>query len=300
MRYTYNKDYFNVIDTEDKAYWLGFIAADGCLRNNGMNKRQLVIKLSNRDIDHIEKFKKSIESDHKIFTCESVVLTKKGNVFKSVCSIITISGLNLYNQLVDKGVTSRKTYTLDKPNIPEKYYRHYIRGLFDGDGHCEITERKNGRLMMRFSIATVALKMVDFLFEVFNGIGIETVRIYQINLRIDGLEDNIKMYHYLYDNATIYLQRKKDSAERFMDYHKDIMKWEKKYKTKKIVSKSIICNDKDVDLIIKMYNKGIKPDKMIILLPHLKIRQIYRRIEKLKKHKMIENTFRAMTIKKIL
>ena len=297
MGYIYNKEYFNVIDSEDKAYWLGFIAADGCLRNTGMNKRQLVIKLSNRDINHIEKFRKSIDSNHKIYTSESVVVTKKGNISKSIFSIIRISGLNLYNQLVDKGVTSRKTHTLDKPNIPEEYYRHYIRGLFDGDGHCEITERKNGRLLIRYSIATVAPKMIEFLFEVFDEIGIESARMNQINLRINRIEDNIKFYDYLYDDATIYLQRKKDSADKFMDYRKDIIKWERKYKTKKIISNSIVFNDKDVDLIIKMYNKGIKPNKMIESLPHLKIRQIYRRIEKLKTHKMIENTFRAMTIK---
>ena len=30
-KYVYNKDYFEKINTSEKAYWLGFLYADGCI-----------------------------------------------------------------------------------------------------------------------------------------------------------------------------------------------------------------------------------------------------------------------------
>ena len=286
MMYKFNREFFNVIDTEEKAYWLGFLAADGCIRKNKKNSHQLVLKLSVRDMGHVEKFKKSLKSNHKTFIHESIVNTKKGTISKSVCCVVRISGTDLYNDLVDKGVGPRKTFTLGRPNIPEEYYRHYIRGLFDGDGHCGITERKNGRLLIRYCIATVSPNMIDFLMGVLGKNNIFP-KLRQINLRIENTDENIRFYHYLYDGATIYLDRKKETGDRFMNYHMDVMEWEKKYNTKKIVGK--VRNDKDVDKIIKLYNQGFKPNVINKHLPHLKIRQIYRRIEELKKHKIITN-----------
>lgn len=54
-KYTYNSNYFNVIDTPEKAYWLGFIAADGCVSiNSKTNSGELTIKLQISDNDHLK------------------------------------------------------------------------------------------------------------------------------------------------------------------------------------------------------------------------------------------------------
>ena len=55
--------YFQTIDTENKAYWLGFIYADGCVSKD---LHYLTIDLSIADIDHIEKFKNEIDAHQKI------------------------------------------------------------------------------------------------------------------------------------------------------------------------------------------------------------------------------------------
>ena len=60
--YKYNKKYFEVIDTEEKAYWLGFIAADGNVRKDFLKMR---IELNIKDKNHLEKFKKSLDTPNK-------------------------------------------------------------------------------------------------------------------------------------------------------------------------------------------------------------------------------------------
>lgn len=59
--YSVNDDYFSEIDTEEKAYWLGFIYADGYVTGS-----KLGITIANLDRMHLEKFKKCIGSDYKI------------------------------------------------------------------------------------------------------------------------------------------------------------------------------------------------------------------------------------------
>jgi hypothetical protein len=81
---TYNENYFEVIDTEDKAYFLGLIFADGCVTNNPKQHRyQLVIKLHKKDVHILENFINSIEGDmdvwcsKKLETCQVHLSGKK-------------------------------------------------------------------------------------------------------------------------------------------------------------------------------------------------------------------------------
>lgn len=66
--YSYDEKFFEIIDNEEKSYWLGFIMADGCITKN-----KLIISLSEKDKSHLEKFKESIQSTHpiKTYKCQS-------------------------------------------------------------------------------------------------------------------------------------------------------------------------------------------------------------------------------------
>src|SRR5581483_4155416 len=63
--YTFDDQFFNVIDTETKAYWLGFITADGCVRTDHYN-HQLKVKLKDSDASHLEKLKAALAADHPV------------------------------------------------------------------------------------------------------------------------------------------------------------------------------------------------------------------------------------------
>lgn len=58
-----DKRFFKTIDTEEKAYWLGFLYADGSVSKD---LKAVTLELNIKDIDHIRKFKRAINSTHKI------------------------------------------------------------------------------------------------------------------------------------------------------------------------------------------------------------------------------------------
>ncbi len=65
-KYSVNDDYFSIIDTEEKAYWLGFIFADGYISNK--NGKRVGITLKSSDRDHIIKFAKAISATYPVNT----------------------------------------------------------------------------------------------------------------------------------------------------------------------------------------------------------------------------------------
>lgn len=128
MIYNINESYFRDIDDNHKAYWLGFIAADG-----NIYKHRLGIELQQRDEDHLKNFLKDIESERPLYyrernNCKSVSLYINNEIFT--------------DNLIAQGIIPRKTSILKFPdNLDEKYYGDFIRGFFDGDG-CYVFTNK--------------------------------------------------------------------------------------------------------------------------------------------------------------
>jgi len=132
-----NSNYFQNIDDENKAYWLGFIAADGSLNKNGISMQ---IGLSIKDKNHLIKM-------GKIFDKEVVdYVSKRHNKSHKACRLCVSSKTN-WNNLNRLGVNVNKTFEKENnlfKNIPQKHVRHFIRGYFDGDGCIYVSkDRKN-------------------------------------------------------------------------------------------------------------------------------------------------------------
>lgn len=120
----YNKDYFSQIDNAEKAYWLGFIYADGYISSQD----RFGIELSILDFNHLQKFANALDSNIRIKT-----RTRNNREF---CNI-TIKNSKIHNDLINKGVFFNKTKNIHFPTreqLPEKYNKDFIRGFFDGDG----------------------------------------------------------------------------------------------------------------------------------------------------------------------
>ena len=125
-RYFANFRYFNKIDTEFKAYILGFIYADGNLFNN-----TLKIAISEKDKEILEKFKEDIKCNNPILFIKSNLKNRQDQVS------LSITDVDLRNDLIDKGVIENKTFKIVFPSynkVPKKLIHHFIRGYFDGDG----------------------------------------------------------------------------------------------------------------------------------------------------------------------
>lgn len=127
---TYNEDYFDLINSSDKAYWLGFLYTDGYITS----QNRWGLELSIIDIEHIKKILKNM--------CCNINIKFKTRKSPSSDNLIESCGFQIknskmYNDLLKCGITKNKTYLLQFPEeniLPKKYYKDFIRGLFDGDG----------------------------------------------------------------------------------------------------------------------------------------------------------------------
>jgi intein/homing endonuclease len=133
-KYTLNEDYFSVIDTEEKAYIIGFIAADGHVDET---TKRLKITLATKDKDILEKIRICLDSNTNIkdFEKKSHFIYGKPLFYHST---IEFCSSKLVADLVKIGLVTNKTYSLDQELIkfiPENLVRHFLRGYFDGDGH---------------------------------------------------------------------------------------------------------------------------------------------------------------------
>ena len=209
---TYYSDfnYFETIDTEEKAYWLGFIYADGCVYKRNNHEKLLSIKLCAKDKSHLNKFKIDIKSENPI---------NDGVSNNNNYSDIVIVSDKLCNDLISLGCEPKKTFKLNKlPIINDELLRHFIRGFFDGDGSICKT-KNNYKTRYNFSIIgmyefIVQLKLIlekELLIKLCLSEDKRTYNLYSV--RTSNKKYIKQIYNYLYENATRYLQRKKDIFE---------------------------------------------------------------------------------------
>jgi len=120
-KYNINSNYFNEINTERKAYFLGLLMSDG--HNNGDTVK---LKLKSEDSYIIKELQKDLNDTSPL----KIEFSKNGASY----SYATFNGRNFCNNIENVGIVKNKTNLAKFPNIPEKFWSHFIRGVFDGDG----------------------------------------------------------------------------------------------------------------------------------------------------------------------
>jgi hypothetical protein len=203
-KYTFDENYFETIDTEEKAYWLGFIYADGnVFIKNGY---RLTIGLQVQDYTHLLKFIKAIQSNHQLY-----FYTGPTN---NILVRLVINSKKLCEDLIKLKCTPCKSLTLKFPTeeqVPISLMRHFIRGYFDGDGclYTNIKHKTNLSLVGNFQFLT---QYNDFLYRNLNiphrKIDKHTDNCYQVAHHATNTV--LLLANYLYKDATIYLDRKFD------------------------------------------------------------------------------------------
>lgn len=189
-RLSLDVDYFKTIDAPDKAYWLGFICADGNIKKTN-NKMTLVSK----DLEVIQGFKEATNSGHAI-TTNTKPDKRTGKVYTN--HMIQVGNAPFVENLINQGITSNKSDVLLFPNIEEKYYSYFIAGLFDGDG-CVYLRNKNKTCL---AISLISTK------EILSFIKRYLLKTYQIKGIVDDKvsinKDNVWKMH-LYKDAQKFL-----------------------------------------------------------------------------------------------
>lgn len=127
----FNKNIFKSLDNEDKAYWFGFLAADGCL----MASRYITtLELGETDLGHLEKFRAFLDAQHPLYR---IVSKANSYVKESIKYRIALSNKDFYNDLLVLGLKPNKSLDLVFPgSVPVQFELDFIRGYFDGNGSC--------------------------------------------------------------------------------------------------------------------------------------------------------------------
>ena len=210
--YTCDYHYFDDIDTEDKAYWLGFLTADGWInKNDKSNTGTVGIELQYGDIEHLKKFNKSINGNYQITDrWRSCSLSKDKDKKHHMCVIRVFSSV-MYNSLSKLGFDNDKSYSFKIPKIKDDLIRHYIRGYFDGDGCLCFTNKS-----FAVSFITASKFFNDGLLELLRLKGfninessyVNEFGTIMYNPSIDRIKDKIGFLNWIYKDSNIYLDRK--------------------------------------------------------------------------------------------
>ncbi len=204
-KYNFDEHYFDLIDCQEKAYWLGFFAADGY---NHRSRGCIEFRLHKQDREILEKFKSYIKSNNPI------------GLYKNTYCNLSLYSQHLCNKLAEYGLGQAKTYTLQLPKLEDSLMQHFIRGYYDGDGCFSVIKRSdrkniNSRIYqfnitgMEAPLLIIQQYIVDNANAVKNSLKKRKSTV-AVTIHYSGKIVCKRILDYLYNNANIYLQRKYD------------------------------------------------------------------------------------------
>ena len=197
--YQVDEHFFDTIDSEEKAYILGFFLADGHISSKG----NLMFGIHERDQDILEQIKAAMHAEHPIHS-------------HSWKRTLTITAKRITERLLEFGFTNHKTFDTDihtvLPFVPQELLRHFVRGMFDGDGSIQIYYYDYFKHPSYHFGYTGLLNVVNYI-KAFCGL--------HTKLADEGngiftcvsscYADICRIGHLLYDDATIYCHRKRNT-----------------------------------------------------------------------------------------
>lgn len=134
------ENYFENIDSPEKAYWLGWLISDGAITfQPNKNKFQLELTLKAEDEDILHLLEKDLGVNNKIYD--------SGKCYKR----FSLGSKKMIYDLVNLGVTQNKSFTVKVPSFKEEYNSAFIRGIFDGDGGFTTYYRASGQKCIELS-----------------------------------------------------------------------------------------------------------------------------------------------------
>lgn len=198
-------DYFEIIDTEEKAYWLGFLCADGYV---AANEDKIELTLAEKDLAHLEKYKASLNLTNKI-------------CYRSATKAYRISfrSQKCKSDLIKLGCIPQKSLKLEFPSdkqVPLNLIRHFCRGYFDGDGCICNTDNT-------FSLSFIGTEnFINGFLNVAPQSMYKNNKITNVHRKggakrymLSAQEDAIIFLNWLYKDSSIYLDRK---YELYLDF----------------------------------------------------------------------------------
>lgn len=218
-KYTLDESVFENINTEEKAYWLGFILADGSIGiRKDSNQHTVKIALQTIDKNHLDKFCSFLNTNmpikiYKNFSAKS----------KDSCEI-AITSKKIVQDLMNLGIGPKKSHTVEMPIIRKDLSRHLIRGIWDGDGSVlyRATRKKYPNNITPIVQICGNEKILNSINEIFeeelNLKKSKLSKVSSIFLFRKSTKSAQKIINYLYKDCSIALDRKLDKARQGMSW----------------------------------------------------------------------------------
>jgi hypothetical protein len=208
-KYTIQQDYFKIIDTEEKAYFLGLMYADGNLSQVGS---EIKITLQEEDCDILQRFSNIIYGFVKLTEAKGEL--QDGSIHKYFTFHMYCQ--DMHRDLVNLGCPPAKTFLIRFPTIdvvPQRLLWHFVRGYFDGDGCICITDPGRPRIDFSSNLDFIRQLITFFVSEGIEcnkpGVNIENTLTGYI--QFGAVDKVLQCYRKMYDNATIYMNRKRQT-----------------------------------------------------------------------------------------
>jgi hypothetical protein len=211
-----NENYFSIIDTQNKAYFLGLIIADGNIFKTSKGNRQdsISITLQDEDIYILNKFKEELRINTHI------------NSDGRGSSTIAVRSNKMSADLEKYGINERKSFNTSLPYLDETMMPHLIRGIMDGDGSVQAyqTDNKN-RYKHSIGFCGTELLMNQIKDYLTAHLDINIPKVYTYKTRTlsmvtwVSISDMHTILEYLYNDAETYLIRKRNKYEDFKSHY---------------------------------------------------------------------------------
>ena len=202
-KYQLDINTFETIDTNEKAYWLGFIAADGCNYERSSNA-SIILNIHQRDKEHLEKFRKFVNG--KDLEIKEYIQNTGFSNNTPMCKIV-INSKKMSQDLSNKGIVPKKSLILEPPKIDKKFFLPFILGYFDGDGSIYKTNQ---------NLYHISFEGTKELLEWINSILNISTRLEKRNendknnyyIRCGGTNKVYNIMSKLYNSTSVHLNRK--------------------------------------------------------------------------------------------
>lgn len=216
QKYSIDESFFEKIDTEQKAYFLGFLYADGYHHEKTCT---IKLDLQEKDVHILYQLNDAIKSNKPIKNYKRNMNLDNGSYAGSKDTFrLMISNKKISSDLKAKGLMQAKSLILEYPDfLNEDTERHFIRGYFDGNGSVSTPKNKNN--IFTFIGATPFI--VKLQERLINELGLSKTK---ISNRWDHLKEIstigycgtgscLKFKDYIYKDATLFLTRKKEKFD---------------------------------------------------------------------------------------
>lgn len=279
-KYYCDSDFFEIIDSEEKAYWLGFLYADGYISRPSANTSGILrvgISLKDDDANHLEKFVKALNSNAPVCHYEVKQGYKPGVMY---CRVI-LADNKLAHDLISHGCIEKKSNIIEPPiGVPEELERHFIRGFMDGNGSITKNNNKYPKDGYSYTIkwtSTDAVLLWIMRHLIKNNILQHEYPLYKrkqehivSGFEFGGNKLTKKYLDYIYKDATVWLNRKHDRYIELLDYFQ-------KCEDNKMPHKCDICGNTE-DTHYSIWRKDGEYKNKVVCNKHYHQLRTYNRI----------------------